>query len=46
MFPSFSYVGDTVGFSYEWLPLGLAVLAFAAVVRHNCALRAELDEVI
>jgi hypothetical protein len=29
-----------------WLLLGLAVLGFAAVVRHGCALRAELDEVI
>ncbi|MDT5038273.1 MAG: hypothetical protein QOE03_3458 [Micromonosporaceae bacterium] len=31
---------------FWWLPLGLAVLAFAAVVRHGCALRAELDQVI
>jgi hypothetical protein len=29
-----------------WLALGLAVLAFSAVVRHGCALRAELDQVI
>ena len=29
-----------------WLVPGLMVLAFAAVVRHGCALRAELDEVI
>jgi hypothetical protein len=46
VFPSFSYLGDTIDISFWWLPLGLAVLAFAAVVRHGCALRAELDEVI
>ncbi|MEU7909403.1 DUF2975 domain-containing protein [Actinoplanes sp. NPDC049118] len=47
VFPSSSYTGPvTDDLSYWWLPLGLAVLAFAAVVRHGCALRAELDEVI
>jgi hypothetical protein len=46
VFPSSSYDGDTIDISFWWLPLGLAVLAFAAVVRHGCALRAELDEVI
>lgn len=46
VFPSSSYLGDTIDVSFWWLPLGLAVLAFAAVVRHGCALRAELDEVI
>ncbi|GGQ60381.1 DUF2975 domain-containing protein [Couchioplanes azureus] len=47
VFPSSSYLGPgTAEVSYLWLPLGLAVLAFAAVVRHGCALRAELDEVI
>lgn len=46
VFPSSSYPGDTIDISFWWLPLGLAVLAFAAVVRHGCALRAELDEVI
>ncbi|MEV8503536.1 DUF2975 domain-containing protein [Actinoplanes sp. NPDC051475] len=47
VFPSSSYMGPvTDDLSYWWLPLGLAVLAFAAVVRHGCALRAELDEVI
>ena len=30
----------------SWLPLGFALLAFSAVVRHGCALRAELDQVI
>ncbi len=46
VFPSSSYLGTVTGASFWWLPLGLAVLAFAAVVRHGCALRAELDEVI
>jgi hypothetical protein len=47
VFPSSSYTGSlTETFGFWWLPLGLAVLAFAAVVRHGCALRAELDEVI
>ncbi len=32
--------------SLWWLVLGLAVLAFAEVVEHGCALRAELDEVV
>ena len=47
VFPSSSYL-DPIdnSFSLWWLPLGFAVLAFAAVVRHGCALRAELDEVI
>jgi hypothetical protein len=31
---------------FWWLLLGLTVLAFAQVVEHGCALRAELDEVI
>jgi hypothetical protein len=31
---------------FWWLLLGLAILAFAQVVEHGCALRAELDEVI
>lgn len=45
--PSSSYVGFVTGdLGFWWLPLGLAVLAFAAVVRHGCALRAELDAVI
>jgi hypothetical protein len=34
------------GFSFWWLVLGLAVLGFAQVVEHGCALRAELDGVI
>ncbi|MFI1995473.1 DUF2975 domain-containing protein [Actinoplanes sp. NPDC020271] len=46
VFPSSTYQGDLIDLSLWWLPLGLAVLAFAAVVRHACALRAELDEVI
>jgi DUF2975 family protein len=47
VFPSSSYTGPvTDDLSFWWLPLGLAVLAFGAVVRHGCALRAELDEVI
>jgi hypothetical protein len=29
-----------------WLPMGLVILAFAQVIDHGCALRAELDEVI
>jgi hypothetical protein len=29
-----------------WLLLGLVILAFAQVIEHGCALRAELDEVI
>jgi hypothetical protein len=32
--------------SLWWLLPGLLMLAFAAVVRHGCSLRAELDEVI
>ncbi|MEV4640176.1 DUF2975 domain-containing protein [Actinoplanes sp. NPDC049548] len=47
VFPSASYTGAGADhLSLWWLPLGLAVLAFAAVVRHGCTLRAELDEVI
>lgn len=47
VFPSSTYIGPIQErFSFWWLPLGFAVLAFAAVVRHGCALRAELDEVI
>ncbi len=47
VFPSSSYTGAGADpLSFWWLPLGLAVLAFAAVVRHGCALRAELDQVI
>ena len=33
-------------FDFWWLILGLVILAFAQVVEHGCALRAELDEVI
>jgi hypothetical protein len=33
-------------FGFWWMPLGFALLAFAAVVRHGCTLRAELDQVI
>ncbi|MFI5495012.1 DUF2975 domain-containing protein [Actinoplanes sp. NPDC051859] len=44
VFSDSAYTGPILGF--WWLPLGLAVLAFAAVVRHGCALRTELDEVI
>lgn len=29
-----------------WLPMGLVILAFAQVINHGCALRAELDQVI
>jgi Protein of unknown function (DUF2975) len=32
--------------SLWWLPMGLIILAFAQVIDHGCALRAELDEVI
>lgn len=35
-----------VPLSFWWLPLGFALLAFSAVVRHGCTLRAELDQVI
>jgi hypothetical protein len=31
---------------FWWLLLGLVILAFAQVIEHGCALRAELDEVI
>ncbi|GAA2691539.1 hypothetical protein [Actinoplanes palleronii] len=47
VFKDSSFTGaGAATFSLWWLPLGLAVLAFAAVVRHGSALRAELDEVI
>jgi hypothetical protein len=38
------YVDWTIDF--WWLLLGLVILAFAQVVEHGCALRAELDDVI
>jgi hypothetical protein len=34
------------GFGLWWLPMGLVVLAFAQVIDHGCALRAELDQVV
>ncbi|MFI7599078.1 DUF2975 domain-containing protein [Actinoplanes sp. NPDC049681] len=47
VFPSSPFMGPAQEmFDFWWLALGFAVLAFAAVVRHGCAMRAELDEVI
>lgn len=40
------YDSPDMRFGFWWLPLGFALVAFAAVVRHGCTLRAELDEVI
>ena len=41
-----SYVHSEWTINFWWLLLGLTILAFAQVVEHGCALRAELDEVI
>jgi Protein of unknown function (DUF2975) len=42
----YAIYAQTERFGFWWLPLGLAILAFAAVVRHGCALRDELDQVV
>lgn len=40
------YLGPDSLIGFWWLLLGLVILAFAQVVEHGCALRAELDDVI
>jgi hypothetical protein len=37
---------NTIMIDFWWLLLGLVVLSFAQIMRHGCALRTELDEVI
>ena len=41
-----TYIRSEWTIDFWWLLLGLVILAFAQVVEHGCALRAELDEVI